>query len=272
MRKMFVTSTITLLVVLSTLTACSDPTPAPETQAPTSTPAPTPTEYPVPTESQIERPTATAAPTATPASTPTPEPTATPAPPGALAPLQLQDSGAMLSELSDTELACIGGDTEKLAQALTGPGSASREEQTEFIGCLEDETLARIFLAGFVPGPEPLSLESSDCVRTAFAVIDPKAVMTAGIEGDPAIAMAGGMTGLFVTMACLNDEEWEATGPQVGMGPEEREGMQCLLAELGGPGQMAGAMIAAQEGDITGLSQAGAECGLDMGPPPSQAP
>ena len=169
----------------------------------------------------------------------------------------MQDSGAFRSALSEAELACIGENTER---------------QTRYVGCLEDETLARIFLAGFIPGSEPLSQETSDCVRAAFEVIDPRAVMTAGIEGDPGRAMAGSMAAFSVTMACLNDEEWETAGPQVGMGPDEREGMRCLLAELGGPGQMATAMTAAQEGDITEMAQAGMECGLDMGPLPGQPP
>ena len=253
-----------LLVILTALLACGSQTPAPggaEATVPaaagaaTSAPAPEPTETPAPTESQAERP--TAAPRAKPTNSPTPETTATPAPLGVLAPLHALDSGATLSELSDAELACIG---------------ENPERQTRFFGCLENETIDRIFLAGFVPGPAPLSQESSDCVRAGFAVIDPRAVMTAGIEGDPGRAMAGRMAGLFVTMACLNDEEGETAGPQVGMGPEEREGRRCLLAELGGPGQMAGAMKAAQEGDITGLALAGTECGLDMGPPPRKPP
>ena len=272
------------LVILAALLACGDTTPTPRgteatvpipAGAATSAPAPEPTNttQTVMTETPATATPATAAATTSlPDNSPTPEATNIPAPPGVLAPLQLQDSRAMLSELSDSELACIGGDPEKLVQALTGPGSASREEQADFIRCLEDETLARIFLAGFVPSPAPLSQESSDCVQAAFDVIDPRAVMTAGIDGDPARAMAGGMTGLFVTMACLNDEEWETSAPQVGMGPEEREGMQCLLAALDGPGPMAAAMTAAQEGDFTNLAQAGAECGLDMGPPPGQPP
>ena len=259
MLKLFLTATITLLVTLATLAACSDPTPAPETQAPTTAPtptaSPTPTETPVPTETPTERP--TAAPKATPASTPTPEPTATPAPPRVLAPLQALDSGAMFSELSEAEKECIGENTER---------------QTRYVGCLEDETLARVFLAGFVPGSEPLSQETSDCVRAAFAVIDPRAVMTAGIEGDPGRAMAGSMAALSVTVACLNDEEWEATAPQVGMSLDEREGMQCLLVALGGPGPMAAAMTAAQDGEFAELASAGAECGLDMGSPPGQVP
>ena len=261
MLKLFLTATITLLVALATLTACSDTTPAPEevptpTQVSSGTSAPASTDAPVSTQTPTERPTAAT--------------TATPAPRGALAPLQTLDSSALLSALSDTDKACIGDDAGKLARSLAGPGSASREEQAEFIGCLEDETLARIFLAGFVPGPGPLSLETSDCVRAAFEVIDPREVMTAGIEGDPGRAMAGSMTALSVTIACLNDEEWEESAPMMGMRPDDREGMQCLLDQLGGPGEMAEAMIAAGEGDFTGLAKA--DCGLDMGPVLDQAP
>ena len=96
--------------------------------------------------------------------------------------------------------------------------------------------------------------------------------MTAGMEGDPGRAMAGSMTALSVTIACLNDEEWEAAASMTGMQPEEREGMRCLLDQLGGPGEMAEAMKAAGEGDFTDLAKAGADCGLeDMGPAPGQA-
>ena len=256
-------ATLIILLTLATLTACSDPTPAPEIVALIS--APTPTAAPasaapastalVSTETPTERP--TAAPRATPASTPTPKPTATPAPPGVLAPLQALDSGAMFSELSDAEKECIG---------------ENPERQTRYIGCLEDETIDRIFLAGFVPGPGPLSQESSDCVRAAFEVIDPREVMTAGIEGNPGRAMAGSMAALSVTVACLTDQEWEATAPMLGMSPDERVGMQCLLAELGGTAEMAKAMTAAQEGEFTNLARGGAECGLEMGPPPGHPP
>ena len=256
---------VVLVAFLMALLACAGTTPTPDptetldqagiaaataVPANTLTPEAKATPTPIAQRTPTERPTAARA--ATPSRPPTSEPTPNPASGGRLAPLQPLDSGAMFPELSDAELECIGDNPER---------------QTRYVGCLEDEILARIFLAGFVPSPGPLSQETSDCVRAAFAIIDPRAVMTAGIEGDPGRAMAGSMAGLFVTMACLNDEEWETAGPQVGMGPDEREEMQCLLAALGGPGQMAVAMIAAQEGDITEMAQAGMECGLDMGPP-----
>ncbi len=202
----------------------------------------------------------------TPPSSPTPEPTTTPAPDGRLAPLRLQDPGVLQSALSDAELACIGDDPETLTRALTGQGPTSQDEQAKLIGCINDENLARIFLAGFVPSPGPLSLETSDCIRAAFEVIDPRAVMTAGAGGDPEKAIAGSMAGISVTIACLTDEEWEANASQLGGGSGIRDGMQCLMETLRGPGQMATAVQAAQEGNIDDLAQAGPECGLDMGP------
>ena len=267
------------LVIFTALVACGEQTPTPDgaaatvpapVETATSAPAPEPTNTQQAASTATPRP--TAAPKTTPDSTPTPEPTPTPAPDGVLAPLRLQDSLALRSALSEAELACIGDNPEKLARMLTRQEPTAREEQSRFFGCLGDETLARIFLAGFVPGPEPLSQETSGCVRAAFEVIDPRTVMTAGLEGDPGRAMAGSMAALSVTMACLNDEEWEATGPQVGMGPDERDGMQCLMEALGGPGPMATAMRAAQEGDPGDLARAGNECGMEMGPPPGQPP
>ena len=114
---------------------------------------------------------------------------------------------------------------------------APREEQAELLDCLEDETLAKLFLAGFVPGPEPLSLETSQCVRAAFEVIDPRSVMTAGIEGDPGRAMAGSMAAFSVTTACLSDKEWQRAGPETGMSPEDREAGQCLMEAWPGRGR-----------------------------------
>ena len=265
----------TTLVILVGVLACSEatPTPAPtETTAPgniTATPAlpanpPAPEgETPQPPPTPTERP--TVALTATPAIPPTPSA------PGTLVPADIQDPQALISSLSDAEMDCIG-DPDRLVGALAGLGTPSRDVMAELFGCLEDETLARLLLAGFVPGPEPLSPETSQCVRAAFEVIDPRSVMTAGLEGNPGAAMAGSMAALFVTTACLNDKEWARSGPEMGMGPEEREGMQCLMQALGGPGRMAEAMALAQEGDFDTLARAGTDCGLDMEPPPGQTP
>ena len=237
--------------------------------------APTDTPLPQPTVADTPEPMASSEPMATPEATPTPVPEPTQAPSKIISPLVLDGPDTALSELSESERTCLeddDDDTASLIRALGAPGTAGREGQAKLIGCLEDETLARVFLAGFVGDSGPLSVETSICVRSAFSEIDPRAVMTAGIEGNPGAAMAGSMAGFSVTLACLNDEEWEAAAPRLGMAPGEREGMQCVLEELGGPSEMAAAMKAANEDDFTVLAQALMDCGLDTGPLPGQAP
>ena len=46
--------------------------------------------------------------------------------------------------------------------------------------------------------------------------------MTTGIDGDPGRTMAESMTTLSVTMACLDDEEWDAAASKSGLLPDER--------------------------------------------------
>ena len=242
--------------------------------AATATPTPdsTPSRPPVLTPTPRPTATPTPAPTATLSSTPKPTPTLLPPlPPGVLVPLDLQDPQSLLPALSEAELTCIGFEPEKLARVLAASGTQPREEQARLLDCLEDETIAGLFLAGFVPGPGTLSAATSDCIRAAFEVIDPRAVMTSGIEGNPGVAMASSMAAFSVTTACLNDEEWDMAGPAMGIRPDERTGMQCLLVALGGPGPMAAAMVATQQGDFTALTDAGLACGLDLGTPPGQA-
>ena len=77
---------------------------------------------------------------------------------------------------------------------------------------------------------------------------------------------------LFLTLTCLNQEEWDVAAPAMDMGPDDREGMQCLLAEMGGPDEMAAALRAEDERGFMALFAAAAGCGLEMGGPPSQVP
>ena len=222
MPKPFLPTTALLLFTLAAMMACTGTTPAPE---PTETPTPSrtaaatplPANTPVPEGETLQPPPTpkaitTAAVTPAQASSPTPEPT----PDGSLAPIVLQDSHSLQSALSEAELGCIGDNPEELAFALRGPGPESPEEQARLLNCLHDETLARLFVAGFVAGPEPLSLETSECVREAFDVIDPRSVMMAGIEGDPGRAMAGSMVAFTVATACLTDKEWDSAAPMSG--------------------------------------------------------
>ena len=282
MLRTLLPATAALLAILAALLACqgATPTTGPMETTARSTVAATPSLMPnipspaatlAPTETPSERPTAASTPTSQPA----PEPTATQAPDGRLAPIRLQDSQALVSSLSHAELSCIGDVTETLEHVRAWPSQEAKDEMLRLIGCLSNETLARLFLAGFIPGPEPLSLETSDCVRAVFAVIDPREVMTAGIEDDPQRAgrsMAASAAVATTTTACLNDLEWERFIGMKEIGPQERADLQCLLEVLGGPGEMAEAVRVDRDGDSAGLEEAAAACGLDREPATGQGP
>ena len=291
MLKTLIPAILYILVLAVALAACSDPT---ATQAPMVVPVPKeiPTEalIPVPTpmpaststlQMGVNRsPANTPAVTLTPVSTPIPagtsivepsmnrNPINTPAsdPSKTLAsdvrpaPLQLVDSHSFRSALSEAELTCISDDPVEQARLLDESGTASPEEYPRLLGCLEDETMARFFLAGVVPGPEPFSLETSTCFRAVLEVINPRDVITAEIEGDKEEAAASRLVAMYVTIACLNDDEWEKAAPRTTIKGNDRITMQCVMRALGGPGPLTEAMQTELQGNSTDVSKAAAEC------------
>ena len=145
MRKILLTPTLIILITLITLAAlaalaaCSGTAPT-ETPVAESTPdivAATP-----PPPANIADPTATMAPTPT-----------TPSTPGATSPPPIQGQEALLASLSEAELACIGGDPQRMLTALSGGAPASTEEQTRLIQCLDDDTVHLIFMTTIIPIP-----------------------------------------------------------------------------------------------------------------------
>ena len=237
------------------------------------------TDTPDPTETSV--PTRIAETAAPPANTPTPEATSTPAqtplttpvPPGTPSLLPPTDHEAMLSSMSEDELDCTGEDPERMLAALTGGAPASMEGQARLVGCLDDDSVDQLFMAKIVP--VKLGEETYASVQAGLDVIDPRAVMTAGLEGYAQAAMAGSMAAFSVAVACLDDEEWTKAAPRLGTGPGDREGMVCIMAALGGPADMATAMteaMAAEEvAEESALFAAGLECGMEA-PAESAAP
>ena len=123
----------------------------------------------------------------------------------------------MISSLSDAELTCIDQNPERMIATLiggTGDPPASVEEMAKLIGCLDDDTVNQFFIAAIVPGPGPLSAETTDCVLAGLDVIEPRALMTAGlVEDKPERAAFGSMAAFNVSIACLTDEEWQKATP-----------------------------------------------------------
>ena len=83
--------------------------------------------------------------------------------------------------------------------------------ETNLLGCLSGETIARIFVANFVVGREPLTEGTSACVRTVLEIINPRELVITWSDGESEKAMAGGMAAFNSTIACLKDAEWRHT-------------------------------------------------------------
>ena len=182
-----------------------------------------------------------------------------------IVPLNIEDPVALMSELSATEQSCISAnvDPQQLAAMLSGSEIAP-DEAGEVYQCLEDETLLRLFVTGLIGLTEPLSAESSACIREGMEGIDPRSVMSAGAEGDPGAAMVGSMAAYMTTLSCLNDEEWQAASAATGMDPGERENLQCVMKELGGPEGMAEALSSEDGSGFIVILTAAFTCGLQM--------
>ena len=281
----------TLLVILAALLACGEQTPTqggavatvPATvEGPTSLPSPV-TPAAEPSETPQSTPTETTVPSAAttplPANTPAPEATSetTPAPreesPNkVITPLMLDDPQTVASEISDSELACLGGtsDIGRLSRIFSGIDESTPQELTQILGCLQNEIILRMFLGGVIRDPAPLSLETGACIRDALEGIDLRSAMLAATlrNGQNDMIVAG----IFVTIACLNDEEWETAATVANVDPDTKEALLCRLEEIGGIEGMTAALEAGDDGRITALLDETTGCDLGAESAPQAAP
>ena len=273
-----------IVLVILTLLACSNSgqttTQAPATEAPTIMAAPTeaPAEIPTVVPAKI----AIMAPTKIAAAAPTEIPTAAPADVSTAEPetaimsdtikaLKPSNPDMFLAALSETERSCLPADLspQTLELIAVEPDLVPPETFAEFIGCLEDETLLRIFVGGFLPDGGELSPESSICVRGGLGNIDLRSIMLGSVtETDPEQAMMTGMVGFILTLGCLNDDEWEGAKVALDATDEERENFLCVLEELGGAESMAEALDFSAGPPIAFFAALSACGALTSEPPP----
>ena len=274
-----------ILVTVAALLACSNSAPPPvptnksalmatPVSSPTSEPTAMPMSTPTPETMAAPDPAPTTAPTATPEPTPTPEPEVMPEPAaatGAIAPLRMDDTEAFLAGLSDAERSCVSENSgpQALMALLDAPELASPDEAEQLIQCLEDETLMRLFLTGLIGQAGTLSEETSACIRGGFSGFDLRSMMLASAAGgDEEAGMAGGMAAFFLTLSCLDEDEWAAAAPALDMAPGDRETLQCVMEALGGPEGVAAALQPAGGGPPTAFFEAAMGCGMPMGASP----
>ena len=94
--------------------------------------------------------------------------------------------------------------------------------------------------------------------------------MSPGGEAGEQNAMFVSMSAFMLTLSCLNDEEYQAASATTGMDPGEKEDLQCVMEQLGGPEGMAEAMQAEDESGFIAILTAAFTCGvqLEMGAAP----
>ena len=218
--------------------------------------------------------TTTRAPEATATLTPTvtPQPTATATPQTdrpetarSLAPLDLEDPQAFLSALSAQEQSCLSDRNLGIAQIMTAMTSTDgAAEGDAILDCLEDETVLRMFLNEPLTATGELSDETSACIREGFGGMDLRPMMKPpGAAAGAMDAQIIGMAGFLTFAACLNDEEWAAASSALELGPRDKSGTDCLLAELGGPTGVAEALLRPDEPGLpTAFMSATAKCGV----------
>ena len=251
-----------LFIALTAMLACSGP----ETSSFPTAADPVPTLVPADTPEPTEAP----APTNTPVLNAMPEPTDTPS--EMLDPINMNDPGTFMSQLSSAEQSCIS-ETGGPGQVLTlvnSPDQVPPQKAQELVQCLGDETLLRLFLTGLIDQTGPLSMETSTCIRHGFQDLDVGAVLLSssmGPGGEEA-AMTGSMAGFVLTLSCLNEEEWQIASPTLDLTPNDRESLQCVTSKLGGPEGIAAALQPKDGEPPRAYIDAAMECGLRMDDPP----
>ena len=191
-----------------------------------------------------------------------------------LAPLAAENADALLADVSDSESMCLSDNipSDRLAVLATTPELATEAEREAFIGCLEHDTRLRLLLTPVLNATGPLSVESSACMRKSYADTDLAALMSsvaadAGTGPEAEAAMAQGMVTFFVSLSCLNEEEFQTASVAMGLAPGERENFLCVLDQVGGQDALAALLISSAEFPAE-LFQAAFGCQFQMGGPP----
>ena len=154
----------------------------------------------------------------------------------------------------------------------TTPELATEAEREAFLGCLEHDARLRLLLTPVLNATGPLSVESSTCMRSSYADTDLAALMSSvaaepGTGPEAEAAMAQGMVMFFVSLSCLNEEEFQTASVAMGLAPGERENFLCVLDQVGGRDALAALLIPSAEFPAE-LFQAAFSCQFQMDSPP----
>ncbi len=243
-----------LAAVITVAIACT-------TAEPTRTPEPTPTPVPAPTPT----------PTATPPPTPTPVPV--------LEPIVVDldaEPAAFLAQLPEDELACVADIVGEVAlqRVLAGEEpELSDEEGLAVLGCMSDETFARLF-AGAIIADTGVELSATTVTCMVTRIVD---TGLGELIGNLTVEEAGPeefipvILGVFPVLFCLNQDErvqLEEATAESGEGPFEQVSigdLECFFDSLGPQGLASlGSVLSGGDDLPIELFSAIGECGLPL--------
>ena len=165
-----------------------------------------------------------------------------------------------MSQLSSPELSCISeiGDPQQLLMLINSPEPTSPQERNTLAGCLQNETLLKIFLKRFTYQAGPLSSNTSACIGAGFQNLDPRAMMLTNPEGpDEEAGVVQVMAGLIIVLACLDEPEWQSASQALDLPPDGREALQCAMNLMGGPEGILASMESKEGRAAHGFPQCG---------------
>ncbi len=210
---------------------------------------PMPTATTEPTVIPIPKPTVTPAPSPT----PTMEPTAiVPKVPAGgmpsddsdlLVAIDMTTGQSLLSSVPEDEASCIRDDVPADRLLLMNEsGLGSDADTAAIIGCLTHDTMLRMFLTEleFLTATGPLSVETSQCIRSSLAQVDFASVMTDAYGGvDSEYVETVSLVGAMASLSCLNERESVAARVGLKIPIRDYDAYQCAAEKLGGPEAMA---------------------------------
>ena len=177
-----------------------------------------------------------------------------------------------MPHLSKGEQSCLSenGDPQQLLMLMNSTDLASQEERNALAECLENETLLNIFLKRFTDEAGPMNSDTSACVSAGFQNLDLPAMMLTNPEGpDEETGVVQVMAGLIITLACLDEPEWQTASQTLDLPPDGREALQCTMNLLGGPEEIVASMESKEGEQPTAFFNAATKCGLTIMEEPS---
>ena len=175
-----------------------------------------------------------------------------------------EDPKAFISELSRSELSCLSESNEisRVLDVIAPPALATPEGERQLVGCLERETLLRMYVSDLIPDSGHLSVETSECIRAEMREFDLRSAILQQWTRGQVLITACDSFAFMQSLTSLSDDEWEYAAPAIVWGPDD-EGMHCIAESMRGPRTLAETLASQDETAASKVSFKTVLCGAE---------